>query len=79
MNGIPDHHPLLETDPLQGVGPYGQAKVLAEQVCEEYRRKGEALLRNYRWYVAHASQLERTGITHRAPWEELLRLAKVFL
>ncbi|MCX7681094.1 MAG: NAD(P)-dependent oxidoreductase [Anaerolineae bacterium] len=38
--GIPDHHPLLETDPLRGVGPYGKAKVLAEQVCEEYRRKG---------------------------------------
>lgn len=41
--GIPDYHPLLETDPLQGVGPYGQAKVLAEQVCEEYRRKGKCL------------------------------------
>jgi nucleoside-diphosphate-sugar epimerase len=41
--GIPNHHPLLETDPLQGVGPYGQAKVLAELVCEEYRRKGMCL------------------------------------
>ena len=41
--GIPDHHPLLETDSLQGVGPYGEAKVLAEQVCEEYRRKGMCL------------------------------------
>jgi nucleoside-diphosphate-sugar epimerase len=41
--GIPDHHPLLETDPLQGVGPYGEAKVLAEQVCEEYRRQGMCL------------------------------------
>lgn len=38
--GIPDHHPLLETDPMQGVGPYGQAKVMAEQVCQEYRSKG---------------------------------------
>jgi len=38
--GIPDHHPLLETDAVQGVGAYGQAKVLAEQVCEEYRQKG---------------------------------------
>lgn len=38
--GIPDHHPLLEGDELRGVGPYGQAKVLAEQVCLEYRRKG---------------------------------------
>jgi nucleoside-diphosphate-sugar epimerase len=41
--GIPDHHPLLETDPLQGVGPYGEAKVLAEQVCEAYQRKGMCL------------------------------------
>ena len=39
----PTHHPLLETDPLQGVGPYGEAKVLAEQVCEAYRRKGLCL------------------------------------
>jgi nucleoside-diphosphate-sugar epimerase len=38
--GIPDHHPLLETDKLQGVGPYGEAKVIAERVCEEYRAKG---------------------------------------
>ena len=38
--GIPDHHPLLETDQLQGVGPYGEAKILAEKVCEEYRAKG---------------------------------------
>jgi nucleoside-diphosphate-sugar epimerase len=38
--GIPDHHPLLETDKLQGVGPYGEAKVIAEQLCEEYRTKG---------------------------------------
>lgn len=38
--GIPDHHPLLETDRLQGVGPYGEAKILAEKVCEEYRAKG---------------------------------------
>ena len=38
--GIPDHHPLVETDPLRGVGPYGQAKVLAEGLCLEYRRRG---------------------------------------
>lgn len=38
--GIPDHHPLLETDGLQGVGPYGMAKVLAEDVCLEFRQKG---------------------------------------
>lgn len=38
--GIPDHHPLVETDRLQGVGPYGKAKILAEKLCEEYRNKG---------------------------------------
>lgn len=38
--GIPDHHPLFETDRLDGVGPYGQAKILAEQACRDYRQKG---------------------------------------
>ena len=38
--GIPDHHPLLEDDPLHGVGPYGEAKVAAEEVCLEFRAQG---------------------------------------
>src|SRR5205814_7396267 len=38
--GIPDHHPLREDDRLEGVGPYGEAKILAEQVCAEYRERG---------------------------------------
>ena len=38
--GVPDHHPLYETDRLIGVGPYGRAKIDAEKVCEEYRAKG---------------------------------------
>jgi nucleoside-diphosphate-sugar epimerase len=38
--GIPDHHPLLEDDPLEGVGPYGEAKVAAEEVCLEFRPHG---------------------------------------
>lgn len=38
--GIPDHHPLLETDKLDGVGPYGKAKIQAEEVCLDYRSKG---------------------------------------
>lgn len=38
--GIPDHHPLLENDKLDGVGPYGIAKIKAEEVCLEYRKKG---------------------------------------
>src|SRR5215212_10372790 len=35
--GILDHHPLYETDRLEGVGPYGQAKIQAEMICLEYR------------------------------------------
>ncbi len=38
--GIPDHHPLDEDDPLVGVGPYGEAKIGAEEICLEFRRKG---------------------------------------
>jgi len=38
--GIPDHHPLYEEDPLDGVGPYGKAKIMAEAICREYRKKG---------------------------------------
>lgn len=38
--GIPDHHPLHEHDRLHGVGPYGKAKILAENICLAYRRKG---------------------------------------
>jgi nucleoside-diphosphate-sugar epimerase len=38
--GVPDHHPLYEDDPMIGVGPYGEAKIAAEQVCIEYRKKG---------------------------------------
>ncbi len=37
--GIPDHHPLYETDKLDGVGEYGKAKIAAEKICEEYRKK----------------------------------------
>jgi nucleoside-diphosphate-sugar epimerase len=38
--GVPDHHPLLEDDQLSGVGPYGKAKVDAEAVCLDFRKKG---------------------------------------
>lgn len=30
--GIPDHHPLVETDRLEGVGPYGRSKIVAEGI-----------------------------------------------
>ena len=38
--GIPDHHPLYEDDDLDGVGPYGQAKIMAENLCFDYRKEG---------------------------------------
>ena len=38
--GVPDHHPLVEDDPLNGVGPYGEAKVAAEKLCATFRTKG---------------------------------------
>lgn len=37
--GIPDHHPLSEDDRLHGVGPYGEAKVQAEAICLDFRKK----------------------------------------
>ncbi len=38
--GIPDHHPLYETDRVDGVGPYGKAKIMAEETCLDFRAKG---------------------------------------
>lgn len=41
--GIPDHHPLIEDDPMHGVGAYGASKVAAEHICNEFRAKGLVL------------------------------------
>jgi nucleoside-diphosphate-sugar epimerase len=41
--GVPDHHPIYETDRLHGVGPYGEAKIQAERVCLEFRNRGLCL------------------------------------
>lgn len=38
--GVPDHHPLLEADPVSGVGPYGVAKIEAERLCLTFRDEG---------------------------------------
>jgi len=38
--GVPDHHPLVETDRLHGIGDYGICKVKAEEICVDYRKKG---------------------------------------
>lgn len=41
--GIPDHHPLYEDDRLDGVGPYGKAKILAEEECLKFRNQGRCV------------------------------------
>jgi nucleoside-diphosphate-sugar epimerase len=38
--GVPKKHPIYETDELIGVGTYGKTKIIAEKICEEYRKKG---------------------------------------
>lgn len=38
--GVPDHHPIFEGDRLQGVGPYGEAKIQAEEMCLAFRARG---------------------------------------
>ncbi len=38
--GVPDVHPIYEHHERVGVGPYGKSKILAEKICEEYRKKG---------------------------------------
>ena len=38
--GIYDHYPLKEDDELKGVGAYGEAKIEAENIVLEYRKKG---------------------------------------
>jgi nucleoside-diphosphate-sugar epimerase len=38
--GVPKKHPVYESDPMVGVGPYGHSKIDAEKMCEKYRKKG---------------------------------------
>ena len=38
--GVPKKHPIYETDPLVGVGPYGRAKIDAENICREAIKDG---------------------------------------
>lgn len=38
--GIPKKHPIHENDPLQGVGPYGESKIAAEELCLNAMKKG---------------------------------------
>ncbi len=38
--GVPLKHPIYEHDPMVGVGPYGESKIEAEKVCNEFRGNG---------------------------------------
>ncbi|MBI3974511.1 MAG: NAD(P)-dependent oxidoreductase [Chloroflexi bacterium] len=38
--GVPEKHPLVEDDPLVGVGAYGESKIAAERICTEFRAAG---------------------------------------
>jgi nucleoside-diphosphate-sugar epimerase len=38
--GVPDHHPIVEDDPLVGVGAYGASKIEAEGLCRAFARRG---------------------------------------
>ena len=38
--GVPKKHPIYETDPMVGVGPYGHAKIEAEDACRAARKDG---------------------------------------
>ena len=38
--GVPKKHPIYEDDPMVGVGPYGHAKIAAEEACRDVRKEG---------------------------------------
>jgi nucleoside-diphosphate-sugar epimerase len=38
--GVPERHPIVETDPLVGVGWYGESKIRAEEVCRAFGARG---------------------------------------
>ena len=38
--GVPEKHPIVEDDPLVGVGHYGQSKIDGERVCLDFSRRG---------------------------------------
>lgn len=35
--GVPKKHPIYESDPMVGVGPYGKAKIEAEHIADSFR------------------------------------------
>ncbi len=41
--GVPEKHPIAETDKRIGVGPYGEAKIEAEKLCEAARKRKQVI------------------------------------
>jgi len=41
--GVPEKHPIEEDDPMIGVGNYGESKVLAEGLVDEFRKRGSVI------------------------------------
>jgi len=41
--GVPTKHPIEESDEKIGVGPYGESKVLAEQLVQDFRQQGSVV------------------------------------
>ena len=38
--GVPKKHPIFETDPVHGVGAYGETKIIGESICREFMERG---------------------------------------
>jgi nucleoside-diphosphate-sugar epimerase len=38
--GVPEKHPIVEDDPLAGVGHYGESKIAAEEICRRFAAGG---------------------------------------
>jgi len=41
--GVPEKHPLYETDPVVGVGSYGESKIAGEAICREFQETDMAV------------------------------------
>ena len=40
---MPEKHPITEEDAKIGVGPYGESKVMAEQLVQDFRKEGSVI------------------------------------
>lgn len=42
--GVPRVHPLLESFPMVGVGDYGESKILAEGICQDFKKRKDMVI-----------------------------------